>query len=60
VDEDRRTIDDSRWVPVESRGRHNLISERHGGRGMVVYADGHSELQPPAYGLNDAHSKPME
>lgn len=60
VDEDRGTIDDSRWVPMESRGHPNLISKRHEGKGWVVFADSHSELQPPAYGQNDSHSKPTQ
>jgi len=59
VDEDRATIDDSRWVPMEA-WRPNLISKRHQGKGWVVFADSHSELQTPTYGQNDAHSKPTE
>jgi prepilin-type N-terminal cleavage/methylation domain-containing protein/prepilin-type processing-associated H-X9-DG protein len=54
VDEDRSTIDDSRWGPDWS----NLVAARHGGRGVVVLADGHAQLVLPEYGKQDAHARP--
>jgi prepilin-type N-terminal cleavage/methylation domain-containing protein/prepilin-type processing-associated H-X9-DG protein len=60
VDEDRKTLNDSRWVPVESHSVKNLIAQRHNNKGAVSFADGHTESVPADYGLNPAHSKPME
>ncbi len=54
VDEDRSTIDDSRWAPEYG----NLISERHNRRGVVSLADGHAQLVLPKFGQIDANTKP--
>lgn len=53
VDEDRTTIDDSRWAP----GYANLIAKRHNARGVVALADGHVQLVLPAYGLDEANTR---
>jgi prepilin-type N-terminal cleavage/methylation domain-containing protein/prepilin-type processing-associated H-X9-DG protein len=53
VDEDRTTIDDSRWAP----GYANLIASRHNGRGVVALADGHVQAVLPAYGQIDANTR---
>ena len=55
VDEDRKTIDDSRWAPDYD----NLISERHNRRGVVSFADGHAQVFLPQFGQIAANSKPM-
>lgn len=54
VDEDRSTIDDSRWAP----GYENLISARHNHRGVVALADGHIQLVLPKFGLEEANTRP--
>jgi prepilin-type N-terminal cleavage/methylation domain-containing protein/prepilin-type processing-associated H-X9-DG protein len=54
VDEDRNTIDDSRWAP----NYDNLISARHNGRGVVSFADGHAQVVLPQFGNTEARSKP--
>jgi prepilin-type N-terminal cleavage/methylation domain-containing protein/prepilin-type processing-associated H-X9-DG protein len=54
VDEDRGTIDDSRWVAESD----NLISERHNGRGVVGLADGHVQLVLPKFGQTEANTRP--
>ena len=54
VDEDRSTIDDSRWAP----GYGNLISARHNKRGVVVLADGHAQLVLPQFGMDEANTRP--
>jgi prepilin-type processing-associated H-X9-DG protein len=54
VDEDRGTIDDSRWAPEFS----NLISQRHNGRGVVGLADGHVQLVLPKFGQTEANTRP--
>jgi prepilin-type N-terminal cleavage/methylation domain-containing protein/prepilin-type processing-associated H-X9-DG protein len=54
VDEDRGTIDDSRWAPEYG----NLISERHNRRGVVVLADGHAQLVLPKFGQIEANTSP--
>ena len=46
VDEDRSTIDDSRWAPDYD----NLISQRHNRRGTVAFADGHLQAVLPEFG----------
>lgn len=56
VEEDRETIDDSRWVPAGVKT--NLISSRHAKRGVVAFADGHIEAEPPEFGLNLTNSTP--
>jgi len=62
VEEDRRTINDPRWVPVENpsarRKSYNLISSRHGGRGDVVFADDHLEAVKPKFGQDPTNSVP--
>jgi len=58
VDEDRATINDSRWVPITAKQIVNPIAKRHEGKGTVVFADGHLEMELPEYGLDPAHSKP--
>ena len=58
VDEDRATINDSRWVPINANLVLNPIANRHEGKGAVVFADGHMEMELPDYGLDPAHSKP--
>ena len=55
VDEDRGTIDDSRWAPEFG----NLICQRHNGRGVVGLADGHAQLVLPKFGETEANTKPM-
>jgi prepilin-type processing-associated H-X9-DG protein len=54
VDEDRSSIDDSRWAPDYD----NLISQRHNQRGVVALADGHVQLVLPQFGRDEAHSRP--
>jgi len=54
VDEDRSTIDDSRWAPVYN----NLMSQRHNGRGVVSFAGGHIRSVIPKFGLSEANTKP--
>jgi prepilin-type N-terminal cleavage/methylation domain-containing protein/prepilin-type processing-associated H-X9-DG protein len=58
VDEDRKTLNDSRWVPIESHNVENLIAQRHSGKGAVNFADGHEEAVRADYGLDPAHSLP--
>ena len=55
-EEDDKTIDDPRWVPVGLQP--NLISPRHGGKGDVAFADGHVEPVTPQFGQNLSHSNP--
>jgi prepilin-type N-terminal cleavage/methylation domain-containing protein/prepilin-type processing-associated H-X9-DG protein len=57
VEEDAATIDDSRWVPEGSKT--NLITSRHGGKGVCAFADGHIETVKPEFGLDPRHSWPM-
>jgi prepilin-type processing-associated H-X9-DG protein len=57
VEEDRKTIDDPRWVP-KGMGQPNLISPRHGGKGDVSFADGHLEAVTPSFGQNLTNSNP--
>jgi prepilin-type processing-associated H-X9-DG protein len=54
VDEDRATIDDSRWAPDYG----NLISSRHNRRGVVSLADGHAQSVLPKFGQIDANTRP--
>jgi prepilin-type processing-associated H-X9-DG protein len=60
LDEDRKTLNDSRRVPIEAHGVMNLLAQRHNAKGAVNFADGHVDSVPADYGLNPAHSKPME
>jgi prepilin-type processing-associated H-X9-DG protein len=53
VEEDRKTIDDSRWVP-----KLNFISPRHGGKGEVTFADAHVEPETPEFGQDPTNSNP--
>ncbi len=53
VEEDRSTINDSRWTPAV-----NPISTRHGPKGDVVFVDGHVEAVTPEFGTNQANSNP--
>jgi prepilin-type N-terminal cleavage/methylation domain-containing protein/prepilin-type processing-associated H-X9-DG protein len=57
VEEDRATIDDSRWVP-RGQGHPNLVSPRHSGRGDASFADGHLEAVTPSFGQNLTNSIP--
>jgi prepilin-type N-terminal cleavage/methylation domain-containing protein/prepilin-type processing-associated H-X9-DG protein len=54
VDEDRSTLDDSRWAPDYD----NLISQRHNRRGVVAFADGHLQAVLPQFGRQEAHTRP--
>jgi prepilin-type N-terminal cleavage/methylation domain-containing protein len=56
VEEDRATIDDSRWVPEGAKT--NLVAKRHDGKGFVVFADGHNELVTPEFGLSPEYNNP--
>jgi prepilin-type N-terminal cleavage/methylation domain-containing protein len=56
VEEDRATINDSRWVPEGPTA--NLVANRHDGKGFVVFADGHNELVTPRFGLNPENNNP--
>ncbi|HWC58302.1 MAG TPA: type II secretion system protein [Verrucomicrobiae bacterium] len=62
VEEDRKTINDPRWVPVEdlraSKKKHNLITARHGGKGDVAFADTHIEAVAPLFGEDPTNSLP--
>ncbi len=53
VEEDRKTIDDSRWLP-----KLNFISTRHGGKGEVTFADAHVEPETPEFGQDPTNSNP--
>jgi prepilin-type N-terminal cleavage/methylation domain-containing protein/prepilin-type processing-associated H-X9-DG protein len=57
VEEDRETIDDSRWVPTGVKT--NLVSPRHSGRGTATFVDGHIETVTPEFGLNLTNSTPL-
>jgi prepilin-type processing-associated H-X9-DG protein len=58
VDEDRKTLDDSRWVPRDAWGKVNAVAMRHDSKGVVVFADGHVETVPPSYGFDQQNSDP--
>ncbi|HZV36999.1 MAG TPA: hypothetical protein VFB72_20650, partial [Verrucomicrobiae bacterium] len=59
VEESRQTINDSRWVPVGTHGDQNFVSNRHnGGKGNVVFADGHLQAVTPDFGVNPTNSYP--
>jgi len=53
VDEGRKTLDDSRWVPRDAWGKVNAVAMRHDSKGVVVFAAGHVETVPPRYGFDD-------
>lgn len=57
VEESRQTINDSRWVPIDVAT--NLVSDRHSGQGNVIFADGHSKVVKPAFGLDPKNSNPQ-
>jgi prepilin-type N-terminal cleavage/methylation domain-containing protein/prepilin-type processing-associated H-X9-DG protein len=57
VEESRQSINDSRWVPTDAKP--NLITDRHGAKGNVIFADSHSELVTPQFGLNPKNSNPL-
>jgi prepilin-type N-terminal cleavage/methylation domain-containing protein/prepilin-type processing-associated H-X9-DG protein len=58
VEEDRETIDDSRWIP-EAGGNQNLVTSRHsGGKGNVIFADGHLQAVTPEFGQDPTNSCP--
>jgi prepilin-type N-terminal cleavage/methylation domain-containing protein/prepilin-type processing-associated H-X9-DG protein len=62
VEEDRKTINDPRWVPIENpqspKKKYNLVSTRHGGRGDVVFADSHVQAVTPQFGQDPINSVP--
>jgi prepilin-type N-terminal cleavage/methylation domain-containing protein/prepilin-type processing-associated H-X9-DG protein len=62
VEEDRATINDSRWLPVARGGTanaaYNLISNRHGKRGDVLFADAHIQPEKPEFGQDPTNSVP--
>jgi prepilin-type N-terminal cleavage/methylation domain-containing protein/prepilin-type processing-associated H-X9-DG protein len=65
VEEDRKTINDPRWVPVElsstrrfAKSKYNLIASRHSGKGDVIFADTHVEAVTPQFGQNPTNSMP--
>jgi hypothetical protein len=53
VEEDDKTINDPRWIPVS-----NFVSPRHRGKGCVAFADTHMELVKPSFGQNPTNSNP--
>ena len=53
VEEDRKTIDDSRWVP-----KLDFVSPRHDGKGEVTFADAHVEPETPEFGQDPTNSNP--
>jgi prepilin-type N-terminal cleavage/methylation domain-containing protein len=62
VEEDRRTINDPRWIPVnalQARFKsYNFIASRHGGKGDVIFADTHIEAVTPKFGQDPTNSVP--
>jgi prepilin-type N-terminal cleavage/methylation domain-containing protein/prepilin-type processing-associated H-X9-DG protein len=58
VDEDRKTLDDSRWIPVDIDGRIGYTAIRHDGKGALVFADGHVQVVLPTYAYDKANSQP--
>jgi prepilin-type N-terminal cleavage/methylation domain-containing protein/prepilin-type processing-associated H-X9-DG protein len=59
VEEDRETIDDSRWVPVGSGGGNNRVTDRHNGsKGNVVFGDGHLQAVTPDFGEDPTNNCP--
>jgi prepilin-type N-terminal cleavage/methylation domain-containing protein/prepilin-type processing-associated H-X9-DG protein len=56
VEEDRKTIDDPRWIPHGNNP--SLIAERHGKKGNVQFADGHIEAVEQEFGRNPTNSEP--
>lgn len=62
VEEDRRTLNDSRWLPVAyadtPNPEYNLIASRHGQQGNVVFADSHIRAEQPVFGRDPTNSVP--
>jgi prepilin-type N-terminal cleavage/methylation domain-containing protein len=60
VEEDHNTINDSRWVPLQTRygPKYNLITSRHSGKGDVLFADIHLETVTPKFGQDPTNSNP--
>lgn len=64
VEEDRKTINDPRWVPVKAstkrfaKASYNLVTSRHSGRGNVIFADTHAEAVTPQFGQDPTNSSP--
>ena len=56
ADESRKTIDDPRWIPIGPSP--SMITDRHGGKGNVAFADGHVTLEPPSFSTNKTYSNP--
>ncbi len=56
VEEDDKTIDDPRWVPIGDVP--NLVSPRHRGRGDIAFADGRIEAVTPRFGQDLTNSNP--
>lgn len=56
VEEDRGTIDDPRWIPYGKTP--SLISERHGKKGNVLFADSHVESVIQGFGRDPINSEP--
>ena len=57
VEESRASINDSRWVPNDLL-IPNLVSDRHGGKGDILFADGHIQAVLPEFGLNTNNYSP--
>jgi len=58
VEEDRATIDDPRWVPMGTKT--NLIANRHGRQGYVVFVDGHVQKVLPTFGMSPFNNDPLK
>ncbi|MGV3756362.1 MAG: DUF1559 domain-containing protein [Verrucomicrobiota bacterium] len=56
VEEDRKTMDDPRWIP--NRPKPSLVAERHGKKGTAAFVDGHIELVTPEFGKIRANTDP--
>jgi prepilin-type N-terminal cleavage/methylation domain-containing protein/prepilin-type processing-associated H-X9-DG protein len=62
IEEDSKTINDPRWVPIEnlqsSKKKYNLIASRHNAKGNVIFADTHAEAVKPQFGQDPTNSLP--
>lgn len=56
VEEDRKTMDDPRWIPF--RSTPSLVAERHGKKGNAAFVDGHIESVTPDFGRNRLNIDP--